>query len=358
MVGTRRSKGGQQNCLVIGGAGFLGRHLVTQLLDSGAWNVTVFDLRDASIPGVTTLTGDLRKLDDVMAACKGQDVVFHTATAAPSAANSLNEELMYAVNVKGTEHVVAACKAQGVSKLVYTSSASVVFEGKDLVGVNEDQPYASRPMDFYTRTKVLGETVVLSANGQGGLATVALRPSGIFGPGDPLFVPTLVDKARLGKMKYIIGGGSNVMDFTYVGNVAQAHLQAAEKVAPGSPVAGRAYFITNDDAQPFWGFVGDVIEPLGYGRPRIKLPFYLVFFIACVFEFLIMPLFKLIGRPIAASDFTRNRIKIAASNRRFDISRAKRDLGYQPATDIPKALQLTLDSFQHLKADKDTNKTK
>lgn len=71
MVGTRRSKGGQQNCLVIGGAGFLGRHLVTQLLDSGAWNVTVFDLRDASIPGVTTLTGDLRKLDDVMAACKG-----------------------------------------------------------------------------------------------------------------------------------------------------------------------------------------------------------------------------------------------------------------------------------------------
>lgn len=64
-------------------------------------------------------------------------------------------------------------------------------------------------------------------------------------------------------------------------------LQAAEKVAPGSPVAGRAYFITNDDAQPFWGFVGDVIEPLGYGRPRIKLPFYLVFFIACVFEFLV-----------------------------------------------------------------------
>lgn len=78
-------------------------------------------------------------------------------------------------------------------------------------------------------SQVLGETVVLSANGQGGLATVALRPSGIFGPGDPLFVPTLVDKARLGKMKYIIGGGSNVMDFTYVGNVAQAHLQVGLK---------------------------------------------------------------------------------------------------------------------------------
>jgi sterol-4alpha-carboxylate 3-dehydrogenase (decarboxylating) len=72
--------------------------------------------------------------------------------------------------------------------------------------------------------QVLGETVVLSANGQS-LATVALRPSGIFGEGDPLFVPVLIDKAAAGKMKYMIGNGRNVMDFTYVGNVAQAHIQ-------------------------------------------------------------------------------------------------------------------------------------
>ena len=78
--------------------------------------------------------------------------------------------------------------------------------------------YATAPV------QVLGETVVLSANGQS-LATVALRPSGIFGEGDPLFVPVLIDKAAAGKMKYMIGNGRNVMDFTYVGNVAQAHIQ-------------------------------------------------------------------------------------------------------------------------------------
>ncbi len=95
----------------------------------------------------------------------GRDLVIHCATAAPSAANAGNEELMYAVNVRGTEHVVAACRAAGVPRLVYTSSASVVFEGKDLVGVNEDQPYASRPLDFYTRTKARSPPALVAAEG-------------------------------------------------------------------------------------------------------------------------------------------------------------------------------------------------
>lgn len=336
----------------------MGRHLVAKLIETGSWDVSIFDIRDVALQGVTSIVGDLRNIDDVMQACKGQQVVFHTATAAPSAANSLNEELMYAVNVKGTEHVIAACKANGVTKLVYTSSASVVFEGKDLVGVNEDQPYASRPLDFYTKTKVLGETVVLSANGSSGLFTVALRPSGIFGPGDPLFVPTLVLNARRGKMKYIIGGGTNVMDFTYVGNVVQAHLLAADKLDAKSVVAGRAYFVTNDDVQSFWGFVGDILEPLGYGRPHIKLPFSLIFFLACIMELLIMPIFKWMGRPITTSDFTRSRIRIAAANRHFDVSRAAQDLGYEPAVDMSEALRLTVSSFQHLHAEAKDSKSK
>jgi sterol-4alpha-carboxylate 3-dehydrogenase (decarboxylating) len=326
----------------------LGQHLVRALLRTGGYQVTVFDIRPAAEAGVETIVGDLRKPEGVHEACKGRDVVFHCATASPSASNASNEELMYAVNVRGTEHVVAACKAAGVPKLVYTSSASVVFEGKDLIGVNEDQPYASRPLDFYTRTKVLGETVVLSANGQG-LATVALRPSGIFGEGDPLFVPVLIDKAAAGKMKYMIGDGRNVMDFTYVGNVAQAHIQAAEKLVLGSPVAGRPYFITNDEPRPFWEFLGDICEGLDYGRPRIKLPFGLIFFLACIFEYLVLPLFRLVGRPLAASEFTRNRIRIAASNRRFNISRAKNDLGYSPDVSMDEALQRTLKSFEHLR---------
>ena len=73
--------------------------------------------------------------------------------------------------------------------------------------------------------QIEAEKLVLEANMRGGLATCALRPSGIFGEHDPLFVPTLVDNARKGKAKYIIGKGNNMMEWTYVGNVAQAHIQ-------------------------------------------------------------------------------------------------------------------------------------
>lgn len=100
---------------------------------------------------------------------------------------------------------------------------AVVFDGSDLVDVDESLPYTSKPMDYYTQTKVAGEKLVLAANNDK-LAVVALRPSGIFGEGDTVMVPTLVRQAKAGKMKYIIGNGKNVWDFTYVGNVAQAHV--------------------------------------------------------------------------------------------------------------------------------------
>ena len=85
----------------------------------------------------------------------GCEVVFHCATAAPAAANTANKKLMHDVNVKGTQNIIDACVSQGVARLVYTSSASVVFDGRDLVNVNEDAPYAAKPIDYYTETKVM-----------------------------------------------------------------------------------------------------------------------------------------------------------------------------------------------------------
>lgn len=84
----------------------------------------------------------------------GVDVVFHCATAQLVGVNSKNENLMYSVNVTGTANVIDACVKHKVPRLVYTSTASVVFEGKSLVNVDETHPYATKPMDFYTSTKV------------------------------------------------------------------------------------------------------------------------------------------------------------------------------------------------------------
>lgn len=336
----------KRTALVVGGAGFLGKHIVRQLLDTGRYNVRVFDIRDCDILGTDMVVGDIRKPEDVVAACKGVDVVIHVATATPTSENALNKQLMDDVNVKGTANVVAACKHHNISSLVYTSSASVVFDGSDLVGVDESLPYTRRPMDYYTETKVAGEKLVLAANSPS-LAVVALRPSGIFGEGDTVMVPTFVRQAKAGKMKYIIGNGKNVWDFTYVGNVAQAHILAADKLAPGSDLAGQVYFITNQQPVPFWTFTGDMLEGLGYARPHIKLPLFLILFVAMLFEYVIRPLLKPIKE--LSTDFTVFRVRIVTRQRAFSCEKAKQQLGYVPAVPLEQGIQRTVEHFSHLK---------
>jgi len=340
-------------CLVTGGSGFVGQHLVKQLLKSGKYEVVIFDIRpppgNTEIEGVKFVKGNLTNANEVNDVCKGIQIVFHVATASPTGANALNKELMHAVNVVGTANIIEACVNRKLAKLVLTSSASVVFEGQDLVNVDESVEYAMCPMDYYTSTKIEAEKLVLAANGRGGtLATCALRPSAIFGEGDNILVPTLVERAKKGKMKYIVGKGENRMDFTYVGNVAQAHIQAAEHLTLKSPLAGKAYFVTNQDPKPFWGFMGDICEGLGYPRPRIKLPYLLILFVLMVFEYLILPLLNLFMK--IQTDLTVNRIKLSACNRMFSCKRAKEDFGYVAAVSMDEGMKRTLASFEHLRA--------
>jgi sterol-4alpha-carboxylate 3-dehydrogenase (decarboxylating) len=257
---------------------------------------------------------------------------------------------MSSVNVTGTENIIAACVEHKVPKLIYTSTASVVFQGEDLIGVDETAPYASRPMDYYTKTKIEAEKLVLAASGRGGtLATCALRPSGIFGERDPLLVPKIVSKAasRSG-FKFIIGNGENFMDYTYVGNIAQAHLQAADKLTFTGPITGQAYFITNDEPVSFWGFLGDLLEGLGYPRPHIKLPAWLILFLAFIFEYMILPLTK--PFTTLTTDFTLNRINLSIRHRALYIGKAKRELGYRPRVSVKEGISRTVAHFEHLSA--------
>ena len=349
--------------VVTGGSGFLGRHIVEQLKKSNEYDsIRVMDIRVPEqgdrVEGVEYVGCDLRKQEQVDEAIDGASVVIHTATAAPTGANAYNHGLMESVNVDGTRHVIESCWKYGVKALVYTSSASVVFDGKDLVMVNEDVPYASKPLDFYTVTKIEGEKLVLAANGKHGLLTCSLRPSGIFGEYDQLTVPTIIAKAKAGKMKYIIGSGENMMDWTYAGNVAHAHILAASHLLQAASqqqskgqieakAGGKAYFITNNDPKPFWGMMGDICQGLGYGRPRIHLPFMLVMAIACFVQYILVPLLKPFKR--LETDFTPFRITVSAVNRTFSPKRAMDDFGYQPRVDMDEALKRTLLYFSFLK---------
>jgi sterol-4alpha-carboxylate 3-dehydrogenase (decarboxylating) len=143
--------------LVIGGNGFLGRHVIEQIrLRKDGSSIAVFDIvKPADAPAdVKFYTGDLRKFDDVVAALDGITAVIHTAS--PPHVNSSNppRDLYFSINVDGTKNVIEACKAKGIKKLVVTSSGSVISTGEPMVNVDESTPYPAQAIDVYTESKV------------------------------------------------------------------------------------------------------------------------------------------------------------------------------------------------------------
>ncbi|XP_063046651.1 sterol-4-alpha-carboxylate 3-dehydrogenase, decarboxylating [Engraulis encrasicolus] len=341
---TTRIRPSSKRCAVIGGSGFLGRHLVEKLLERG-YTVTVFDIRQSyELPGVAFHEGDLCNKEALLAALRDVSLVFHCASPAPG---SDNRALFQRVNVEGTKTVIQACQEAGVQKLVLTSSASVVFEGTDIKNGKEDLPYAKKPIDYYTETKIEQEKLVLQAcDADKGLLTVAIRPHGIFGPRDPQLVPILVDTARRGKMKFIIGDGSNLVDFTYVENVVHGHILAAEHLRPGSPICAKAYHITNDEPVRFWDFMSEVLVGLGYAAPRYHLPYLLVYGIALLLSLLTFLLSPLV---CIKPTFTPMRVALAGTHHYYNCSRAKQDMGYQPLVSLKDAIARTVESYPHLR---------
>ncbi|KAJ9106818.1 hypothetical protein QFC19_002945 [Naganishia cerealis] len=226
-----------EHYLVIGGCGFLGRHIVEQLLARGENSVSVFDLVQRHFDdAVTFYTGDITFPEDIGNAIQksGATVVIHTASPIHGQPAALYQK----VNVDGTRTVISSCVAHGVRKLVYTSSAGVVYNGsEDLVDVDERMEVPDAALDAYNKTKADAERLVLIANNtpletaQGGhLLTCALRPAGIFGPYDRQQLAGFKSVITNKQTRFQIGSNDNLFDWTYVGNVAHAHLLAADKL--------------------------------------------------------------------------------------------------------------------------------
>jgi len=316
--------------------------MVEKLLNLGHI-VSVFDLRATfSNERVSFFTGNLCNKEDLLPSLVGIDVVFHCATPSPL---SNNRELFHKVNCEGTSAIIEACKQQGVKKLVLTSSASVVYEGKDIKNGTEDLPYATKPMDFYTESKIMQEKAVLSANCDN-FYTVAIRPHGIFGPRDPHMLPTIVRMARAGKTKFIIGNGSNIVDFTYVNNVVDGHILAAIQLGPDSKICGKAYNITNDEPVFFWKFMAEMLSGLGYDEPKYRLPYFLIYAVATI-----LMLFVTLLRPICSwtPTFTPMSVALAGTHHYYSSKRAQNDIGYKPQIPMTHAIAETVKSFVDLK---------
>ena len=317
-------------CLVTGGGGFLGGAIVDLLLEKG-WQVISYSrsaypaLQDK---GVKCVKGDLADEEALKAACQSVDVVFHVAAKAGMWGPY---EEYHRANVVGTQNVIKACQEASVARLVYTSSPSVVFDGRDMEGVDESVPYPPHYESHYPKTKAIAEKAVLKANSER-LATCSLRPHLIWGPGDNHLIPRIVDRARKGQLR-IIGEGKNKVDTVFVENAALAHFLAAEKLNPQSTVAGKAYFITNDEPRVLWEIINDILKAAGEPPITRHVPKAFAYGAGWLFEN-VYGLLNIKSEPRmttwVASELT--------TNHWFDISAAKKDFGYEPVVSIDEGM--------------------
>jgi nucleoside-diphosphate-sugar epimerase len=323
--------------LVTGGGGFLGGAVVRLLADRG-WSVRSLQRRHSpalAALGIEQRLADLGDAEAVASAADGCDVVFHVAARAVLWGR---REEFHDANVVGTHNVLAACRRAGVGRLVYTSTPAVVHAGRHLAGIDESAPYADRFESHYPATKAAAERAVLAANGPA-LATVALRPHLIWGPGDPQLVARIVERARAGRL-WLVGDGSNLVDTTYVDNAASAHLQASERLRPGAPCAGRAYFITNGEPRPLREILALILAAAGLPPVRRSVPLAAALPVAAVVETAYRWL-----RPDGEPPLTRMLVRHLATAHWYDISAARRDLGYEPTVSLDEGFRRLCDAF-------------
>ncbi|MDB6165798.1 MAG: 3 beta-hydroxysteroid dehydrogenase/Delta 5--_4-isomerase, partial [Lacunisphaera sp.] len=201
---------------ITGASGFIGGKLAERLLAEGR-HVRVLARRplpELARLGAEIISGDLDDTAALRQGCEGASTVFHVAGRVGIWGPPAD---FFQVNVEGTRHVIAACRASGVPRLVYTSSPSVVYNGRDLAGVDESAPLCTAAPCAYPTSKAAAEQLVTAANSPG-LATVSLRPHLVWGPGDKNVVPRVLALAKKGRLK-IIGAGRNKVDVTHITNV-------------------------------------------------------------------------------------------------------------------------------------------
>ena len=254
--------------LVTGASGFLGARIVDELFDENspikAAKVIGLDIKDYSEKkreGFEFILSDIRDYNQVKKALIGVDIVIHSAAIIDWGTKT--EQYVLDCNLKGTENIIQACKENGVKKLVYTSSLDAVFTGKPLVDIDESQPYPEEHANIYCESKHLAELAVVHANA-GNLKTCVLRPGDIYGEKDPYHIDPLINMAKSGF--YVrLGNGSSKCQHVYVGNMAYAHVLAANALwEEKKKVEGQIYFITDGIGDNFFTFFDAIVSGAGY----------------------------------------------------------------------------------------------
>lgn len=337
------------NILVTGGSGFLGKAIVDEFLGQGCPlgvnKLRVLDIVDHpgnDDPRFEFIKGDVSNPGEVAAACEGMDLVIHAAAIVDWGTHSEKEILD--VNVGGTRNVVGACLEKGITRLIYTSSLDAVYGGKPLVNIDETVAYPARHETIYCKSKYLSEQIVLGANSDR-LMTVVLRPSDIYGEGDPYHIGSLINMAK-GGFYVRLGNGRSKCQHVYVRNMAWAHVLAAAAMFRDDPVvAGEAYFITDAEGSNFFKFFDQIVARAGYRIwPRnLWIPRGLAYAMGSFSEFV-----AFLARPVKKyhPKFSRFAVTYTCTDFTFSSRKADKDFGYKPKYGEEEALERTIAHYR------------
>jgi nucleoside-diphosphate-sugar epimerase len=314
--------------LVTGGNGFTGAALVLRLLEEGHQVVsldTQTGIRSDELKkaGAEILIGSITDKDLLRRACEGAEVVFHIA----AAFRELNvpDAHYFDVNVNGTRYVMEAAKAQGARKVIYCSTQGVHGHIDPAPG-DESSPIA--PEDYYQETKYLGEEVALEYH-RNGLATTIIRPTAIYGPGDPARFLMIFKWANRGFFP-MFGNGRTYYQPVYIDNLVDAFMLAMDPHKGN----GEAYIIGDEEYLPIKDLVAQTGRALGKEVKIVFLPIMPLLIAGHICEKACKPF------GITPPLFPR-RVDWYRQVRAFRIDKAKAQLGYQPRIGIAEGLRRT-----------------
>lgn len=341
-------KNKQPHIFLTGGSGFIGCRIVEELLADDSplkpSKITVFDTKPYE--GVQNeiiefIQGDICDYKAVEKTSKNADVVIHSAAIIDWGTKPEQEVLN--INVGGTKNVIKACQTNNIRHLVYTSSLDAVFTGTPLVGIDETQPYPKTHHTVYCESKKLGELAVLEAH-SANLKTCVLRPSDVYGESDPYHIDSLIDMAKSGF--YVrLGNGTSKCQHVYVGNMAFAHVLAANALWTGNKkVEKEIYFITDGEGSNFFKFFDQVVEGAGYKifPKNVWIPKKLAFSIGSISEGL-----AILMRPIKRYNpkFSRFAVTYTCTDFTYSSKKAFEHFNFEPKYSKEEALKKTINFY-------------
>jgi nucleoside-diphosphate-sugar epimerase len=313
---------------VTGATGFLGRSLVQRLAADGVQVVALSRIARDAGGGIEWVQGDVENAERMAQVVRDVDVVFH---AGGMVGHYGSRDAYLKANVGGTKNVIAACRANGVKSLVFTSTPSVIADGTPHYGVDETFPYSTKFQSPYSESKALAEQIARGASGAE-LRTVSIRPHMIWGSGPSHWVGGMRKLARKGRL-YQVGPGTNRVGMTYMDDCVSAHVAAWRAVEADSAVGGQAFFVHGGSPIALWGWVRQLTEALGLPGIQGTIPVPAAAAAASVCDALARISGGSLHFPIS-----RYLITELTTDHYSSIGRARAYLGYEPRVTVEEGI--------------------